>query len=54
MHVVAEIRYWHEKHGVMDFAFYDDALLADVQNHAAPLFEEISACSCCTNFVRWN
>jgi len=39
--VVEEIRYWHEKHGVRDFAFYDDALLADAQNHAVPMLEEI-------------
>jgi len=39
--VVAEIRYWHEKYDVNDFAFYDDALLVDAENHAIPLFEEI-------------
>jgi len=26
--VLSEIRYWHENHGIRDFAFYDDALLA--------------------------
>lgn len=40
-HVVAEIRYWREKYGVLDFAFYDDALLVDAENHAAPMFEDI-------------
>ncbi|MCP4110299.1 MAG: radical SAM protein [Desulfobacteraceae bacterium] len=39
--VVEEIRFWHEKYGVRDFVFYDDALLADAEKHAVPLFEEI-------------
>jgi hypothetical protein len=39
--VVEEIVYWHRSHGVVDFAFYDDALLVDAQNHALPLFEGI-------------
>ncbi len=39
--VVAEIRYWHDRFGVLDFAFYDDALLFDAQRHAVPLLEGI-------------
>ena len=38
-HVVEEISYWHERYGVVDFAFYDDALLVDAQNHMIPLLE---------------
>ena len=40
-HVVKEIKFWHEKYDVVDFAFYDDALLVDAQNHAIPMLEEI-------------
>ena len=39
--VVEEIKYWHEKYRVEDFVFYDDALLVDVEKHAAPMFESI-------------
>lgn len=39
--VVEEIRYWHEKYGVLDFVFYDDALLVDPEKHAVPLLEGI-------------
>ena len=39
--VVKEIKYWHEKYGVTDFAFYDDALLVDAEKHAIPMLEEI-------------
>jgi radical SAM superfamily enzyme YgiQ (UPF0313 family) len=39
--VVAEIVHWHQRHGVVDFAFYDDALLVDAQHHALPLLEGI-------------
>ncbi|MDP2643964.1 MAG: cobalamin-dependent protein [Desulfobacterales bacterium] len=39
--VVEEIRFWHEKYGVADFIFYDDALLMDAETHAVPLFEKI-------------
>jgi len=41
--VVAEIEHWHRNHGVVDFAFYDDALLADAENHALPIFRELIA-----------
>jgi radical SAM superfamily enzyme YgiQ (UPF0313 family) len=39
--VLEEIIYWHEKYGVRDFAFYDDALLTNAEHHAIPLFEGI-------------
>jgi radical SAM superfamily enzyme YgiQ (UPF0313 family) len=41
--VVAEIRHWHGRHGVRDFAFYDDALLVNREAHALPLLERIAA-----------
>ncbi len=40
-YVVEEIKYWHEKHGVIDFVFYDDALLVNAENHAIPILEGI-------------
>lgn len=43
MNVTAEIRYWHERFGVCDFALYDDAFLVDFTQHAGPLMEEIIA-----------
>ena len=39
--VVEEIIYWHAKYGVIDFVFYDDALLVDAERHAVPIFEGI-------------
>ena len=39
--VVEEIKYWHERFGVEDFVFYDDALLVDAEKHAIPIFEGI-------------
>jgi radical SAM superfamily enzyme YgiQ (UPF0313 family) len=39
--VVEEIKDWHERFGVKDFVFYDDALLVDAEKHAAPIFEGI-------------
>ena len=39
--VVDEIIHWHKGHGVIDFAFYDDALLINSQQHAILLFEAI-------------
>jgi hypothetical protein len=39
--VVQELCYWHRKYGVVDFAFYDDALLVDAQNHVLPMLERI-------------
>jgi radical SAM superfamily enzyme YgiQ (UPF0313 family) len=39
--VAREIRHWHERFNVVDFAFYDDALLVDSENHFVPLLEEV-------------
>jgi radical SAM superfamily enzyme YgiQ (UPF0313 family) len=39
--VVDEVIYWHEKYRVTDFVFYDDALLVDADNHAAPILEGV-------------
>jgi radical SAM superfamily enzyme YgiQ (UPF0313 family) len=39
--VVREIEHWHRKYGVVDFAFYDDALLVDAEKHAVPILEGI-------------
>jgi radical SAM superfamily enzyme YgiQ (UPF0313 family) len=41
--VVEEIQYWHQAYGVMDFAFYDDALLVDAENHIIPILEGVVA-----------
>ncbi|UCF95591.1 MAG: B12-binding domain-containing radical SAM protein [Desulfobacterales bacterium] len=41
--VVAEIDYWHQRYGVMDFILYDDAFLVDAAHHAIPLLEKILA-----------
>jgi radical SAM superfamily enzyme YgiQ (UPF0313 family) len=40
-HVVEEISYWHEKHAVVDFAFYDDALLIHAETHIVPILEGV-------------
>jgi len=37
--VIEEIEKIYYEHGVRDFAFYDDALLEDAENHLAPLLE---------------
>lgn len=42
-HVVQEIAYWHKKHSVLDFAFYDDALLVDADSHIIPILEGVLA-----------
>ncbi len=39
--IVREIVHWHQRLGVRDFAFYDDALLMDAPRHAIPLLENI-------------
>ncbi len=39
--VFMEIEYWHEKFGVEDFAFYDDALLVDNRNHLLPVLSKV-------------
>jgi hypothetical protein len=39
--VVEEIVHWHRRYGVVDFAFYDDALLVDAPHHVLPILEGI-------------
>jgi radical SAM superfamily enzyme YgiQ (UPF0313 family) len=39
--IIDEIGYWHGRHGVVDFVFYDDALLVDAHHHALPILEGI-------------
>lgn len=39
--VLAEIRFWHHTHGVVDFVLYDDAFLVDAEHHALPILEGI-------------
>ena len=39
--VVAEILHWHRNHGVIDFAFYDDALLVNARRHIIPILEDL-------------
>lgn len=41
--VLDEIVHWHKRYGVVDFAFYDDALLVDAKHHMLPLLEGIIA-----------
>ena len=41
--VVEEIQYWHGTHGVVDFAFYDDALLVNAEDHIIPILEGVVA-----------
>jgi radical SAM superfamily enzyme YgiQ (UPF0313 family) len=41
--VMDEIAFWHHHHEVVDFAFYDDALLWNAQTTAVPLLEGIIA-----------
>ena len=40
-HVFEEIQFWHTRHGVVNFPFYDDALLVNAEHHAYPLFEKL-------------
>ncbi len=40
-HVVEEIKYWHKKFGVVNFAFYDDAFLINPEKHAFQILESI-------------
>lgn len=40
--VLQEILFWHGRYGIVDFAFYDDALLAGAESHAAVFLEEIA------------
>ena len=37
--VIKEILFWHQKFNIKEFAFYDDALLVNPEQHAIPLFK---------------
>ena len=39
--IVEEIVYWHIDHGIVDFAFYDDALLVDAERHIGLVLVEL-------------
>jgi len=39
--VVDEITFWHNNHGVTNFAIYDDAFLVDAEHRAIPMMKEI-------------
>jgi len=39
--VLDEILRWHRERGVSDFAFYDDALLVDFENHLGPILQAL-------------
>lgn len=41
MRVADEIEYWHRNFGVIDFSFYDDALLVDSEKMIIPLLLEL-------------
>jgi len=40
--VAEELCYWHERLGLQDVAFYDDALLLDAENHLLVILEELA------------
>ena len=40
--VVKEILFWHQKFNIKEFAFYDDALLVNPEQHAIPLFKMLA------------
>jgi radical SAM superfamily enzyme YgiQ (UPF0313 family) len=48
--VVKEIAYWHKTYHIKNFAFYDDALLINSEDHAFPIFEKIIASGMDLNF----
>jgi radical SAM superfamily enzyme YgiQ (UPF0313 family) len=39
--LLEEVLYWHEKYGVVDFAFYDDALLVDAEHQICIFLKEV-------------
>jgi len=39
--IVQEILYWHDRYGIRDFAFYDDALLIGFDSHLNIILEEL-------------
>jgi len=42
MDVLHEILFWRKRHGIRDFAFYDDALLMGAELHAGIFLEEVA------------
>jgi radical SAM superfamily enzyme YgiQ (UPF0313 family) len=42
--VFEEILFWHKNYGIIDFAFYDDALLFNFDSHLALILEKIFSC----------
>ncbi len=42
LELLEEVLYWHRKHNVTDFAFYDDALLVDSRQHICVFLEEVA------------
>jgi hypothetical protein len=40
--IYEDISHWHQNHGVVDFAFYDDALLIGVETSLEPALKRIS------------
>ena len=42
LEILDEILHWHRDHGIRDFAFYDDALLVDSDNHTGVLLKHLS------------
>lgn len=40
-HVLMEVKYWYERFGVKEVAFYDDALLVDAEKHLLPFLEGV-------------
>jgi radical SAM superfamily enzyme YgiQ (UPF0313 family) len=39
--VLEDIRHWNREHGIEDFAFYDDALLADAERTIKPVLQGV-------------
>ena len=39
--IIEEISFWHQRFGVLDFAFYDDALLVNFEKHLAVILEGV-------------
>lgn len=39
--VIAELEFWHQTHAVTDFVLYDDAFLANAEQHAIPILEKV-------------
>ena len=49
-HVFREIMHWHTQFGVVNFPFYDDALLVGAKEYAFPLFEDLISSGADLNF----